>query len=338
MRRSLYFTAPREVQVRLEDLPRPEKGEVMVRSLVSAISAGTERLMYRGQVEEGTRLDTTIPSLEGSFAHPFKYGYATVGEVVSTGEGTACAWNGKRVFCFHSHESLFTMPISQAVAVPPGISDEDAVFLPSMETALSLVMDSAPLMGEDIIVLGQGVIGMLTTAILARTPLSNLITADRFPLRRDRSLEMGADRCLDPSMDPTRFLEASGIGSTKADLVIELSGEPAALEYATHLTGMEGRIIVGSRYGSKAMKYCLGDDFHRNRLRIVSSQVSRIDGSLSGRWSKERRLDVAWKMIRAIRPSRLVTHRFRFEDAPRAYALLDENGQDAIQVLMDHME
>jgi 2-desacetyl-2-hydroxyethyl bacteriochlorophyllide A dehydrogenase len=314
------------------------EGEVLVRSQLSAISAGTEMLLYRGQVEQGTRLDTTIRSLGGSFSHPFKYGYATVGEVVVAGGGVACAWVGKRVFCFHSHESEFTIPISEAVAVPPGVSDEDALFLPSMETALSLVMDGAPLVGENVVVLGQGVIGLLTTSLLARLPLSALVTADRYPLRRSRSLDMGADLCLDPSRDVRRFLESSGLSEVKADLAFELSGEPAALEFATHITGMEGRIVVGSWYGNKEMRTCLGDDFHRNRLRIISSQVSRIDGSLSGRWSKSRRLGVAWKMIRTVGPSRLISHRFNITEASKAYRLLDDHGQDAIQVVLDYQE
>ncbi len=338
MRRSLYFTAPREVQVLQENVPEPKEGEVLIRSLLSAISAGTEMLLYRGQLEQGTRLDTTISSLGGSFAHPFKYGYATVGEVVAAGEGVSCAWVGKRVFCFHSHESEFTIPLSEAVAIPPGVSDEDALFLPSMETALSLVMDAAPLVGENVVVLGQGVIGLLTTSVLARMPLTNLVTADRYPLRRERSMEMGADHCLDPSVDVSRFLEASGLTEVKADLVFELSGEPAALEYATHLTGMEGRIVVGSWYGNKEMRTCLGGDFHRNRLRIISSQVSRIDGSLSGRWSKSRRLGVAWKLIGMVRPARLVTHRFKISNAASAYRFLDEGGRAAIQILLDYQE
>jgi threonine dehydrogenase-like Zn-dependent dehydrogenase len=151
-------------------------------------------------------------------------------------------------------------------------------------------------------------------------------------------MEMGADRCLDPSIDARQFLESSGLHEIKGDLVYELSGEPAALEYATHLTGMEGRIVVGSWYGNKEMRTCLGDDFHRNRLRIISSQVSRIDGSLSGRWSKSRRLGVAWKMIRTVGPSRLISHRFNITEASKAYRLLDDHGQDAIQVVLDYQE
>jgi threonine dehydrogenase-like Zn-dependent dehydrogenase len=295
-------------------------------------------LMYRGQSEAGAPLDTTIPSLRGPSAHPFKYGYAAVGEVVAAGGGVACAWVGKRVFCFHSHESHFTTPVSEVVAVPPGIEDDDAVFLPSMETALSLVMDAAPLVGENVIVLGQGVIGLLTTSILARMPLSRLVTADRFEVRRERSEEMGADRSIEPSPDAQHFMDSSGLFDQKADLVFELSGDPAALENATHLTGMEGRIVVGSRYGSKEMRACLGDDFHRNRLRIISSQVSRIDGSLSGRWSKARRLEVAWRLIRAVRPSRLITHRFDIVRAAEAYRLLDGDEENAIQVLLTYPE
>lgn len=338
MHRSLYFTAPREVAVRQDETRPPGPGEMTIRATCSAISAGTEMLLYRGEMEQGSKLDDVIPSLQGTCQHPFKYGYSTVGRVVAAGKGVSCDWLGKTVFAFHSHEEVFNIAASDAIAVPPGIREEDAVMLPSMETALSLTMDAAPLVGEFVVVLGQGVIGLLTTSVLSRFPLARLITADRYETRRVRSVEMGADVSLDPMMKVASFLESAGLPSSKADLVFELSGRPEALEYATHLAGMEARIVVGSRYGQKAAAGCLGDDFHRQRLRVLSSQVSNIDSSLSRRWTKTRRLEMAWRLIRAVTPSRLITHRFDIADAAEAYRLLDESGEKAIQILLTYPE
>jgi threonine dehydrogenase-like Zn-dependent dehydrogenase len=309
-----------------------------IQTSCSAISAGTEMLLYRGEVEPGSKLDDTIPSLQGTCQHPFKYGYSTVGRVMAAGSGVSCDWLGRTVFAFHCHEEAFNLAASEAVPVPPGIGVEDAVMLPSMETALSLIMDAAPVVGEHVVVLGQGVIGLLTTSVLSRFPLARLVTADRYEMRRARSVEMGADISLDPSMDAQSFAESAGLLPSKADLVIELSGRPEALEYATHLGGMEARIVVGSRYGRKPAAGCLGDDFHRHRLHILSSQVSRIDGSLSGRWTKARRLEMAWRLVRAVRPSRLITHRFDISRAAEAYRLLDEGGEQAIQIILTYPE
>lgn len=338
MRMSLYFTAPREVMLRREEVPPPAPGEVQVRSLISGISAGTEMLFYRGLVDEGSPLDTTIPSLREGLRRPFKYGYATVGEVESIGEGVPPQWEGRTVFGFHSHESRFNAAPSELVPVPAGIGVEDAVMLPATETALSLVMDAAPLVGEKVVVLGQGVIGLITTAILSFMPLSRLATADLLTQRRERSLVMGADVSVDPAGGPEAFLEAAGLSSCPADLVFELTGNPQALELATHLCGTEARIIVGSWYGNQAFSCPLGEAFHRRRLRIISSQVSTVGGMLSPRWTKERRLEEAWRMISRIKPSRLITHRLPFGKAPSAYHLLDESAEDAIQVILEYPE
>jgi threonine dehydrogenase-like Zn-dependent dehydrogenase len=338
MRMSLYFTAPREVMLRREEVSPPSPGEVQVRSLISGISAGTEMLFYRGLVDEGSPLDTTISSLREGLHRPFKYGYATVGTVESVGDGVPSGMEGRMVFSFHSHESLFNATMAEVIPVPPGVGAEDAVMLPATETALSLAMDAAPLVGEKAVVMGQGVIGLLTTAVLSLMPLSRLATTDIIPLRRERSLAMGADVSLEPTMGSGDLLEAAGLSLCPADLVLELTGNPEALELATHICGMEGRIIVGSWYGNQAFGCPLGEDFHRKRLRITSSQVSTIGGTLSPRWTKQRRIEEAWRLVSRIRPSKLITHRLPFGKAPSAYRLLDESAADAIQVIMEYPE
>lgn len=335
-RRSLYFTEPRRVEVMEEDTPSPSPGEVLVETLVSGVSAGTEMLFYRHHLDEGTRLDTAIGSLDAPLRYPFKYGYSAVGRVVGAGEDTPHGLIGRTVFAFHPHESHFTARPEELVPVAEGIGPEDAIFLPSVETALSIVMDGAPMMGEDVVVIGQGVIGLLTTALLSRHPLSSIITMDRYPKRREMSGLMGAGMSLEHGIPPAELVRRAGLGRRKADLVFELSGDPAAMEYATHVAGFEGRIVVGSWYGNKEAVVNFGEDFHRNRLRIASSQVSTVPSSLSGRWDKRRRLDLAWKALAEVRPRRLITHRVDIDDAARAYDLIDRNGEDVIQVMLDY--
>lgn len=334
-RRSLYFVGPRQVEVREETIPLPAPGEVVVRSTYSAISAGTEMLFYRHHVEEGTQLDTIIPSLGSSFAYPFKYGYATVGRVIDRGDGVPKGLEGSLVFSFHPHESHFSAPTEQLIPVPEDISAEDAVMLPSMETAVSLVMDGAPLLGEDILVIGQGVVGLLTTAVLARMPLSSLTALERYPLRRRLSEEMGCGACLDIGTleEAARSCPFGGRG---ADLTFELSGNPDALDMAMGLTGFEGRIVLGSWYGNKVAHAHFGEAFHRRRQRIIGSQVSSISPSLTGRWDKERRLWLSWEMMRRSRPSRLITHRFKVNNAAAAYDLIDRGSEDVVQVLLEY--
>jgi 2-desacetyl-2-hydroxyethyl bacteriochlorophyllide A dehydrogenase len=332
---SLYFTARRQVSVREETLPKLKATQVLVATLFSAISPGTECLIYRGEFPEGMAVDESIVDLSGEFAYPLKYGYAAVGQVVATGEDVEADWEGSLVVAFHPHESHFVADPSTLLPVPEDINAEDAVFLPTMETAVNFVMDGAPVIGEDVLVFGQGIVGLLTTSILAGFPLTNLITFDEHALRRQTSCEAGAQASLYPNDSAFETLLRDQLPNG-ADLTYELSGSPAALEQALTVTGFNGRIVIGSWYGSKRATLNLGGSFHRSRIRMISSQVSSMAPEFDGRWTKMRRVEVAWEMIRQLKPSRLITHRFPIEQAAEAYQLLDKNPEKVIQVLLTY--
>jgi 2-desacetyl-2-hydroxyethyl bacteriochlorophyllide A dehydrogenase len=332
--RSLYFTAPGQVEIRRAVLTAPGPGCVMVKTILSAISPGTEGLVYRGQFPDDLALDESLSALAGEFSYPLKYGYSTVGRVSALGEGVDAAWYGRLVFAFHPHESCFLTPVDELMRVPEGLSAEEAVFLPNMETAVNFVMDGTPLLGEQVAVFGQGIIGLLTAALLASFPLDCLVTLDRYPLRRQASLGLGVHASLDPGaancQDEIHSLLPNG-----ADLVYELSGSPAALDQAIAAAGFAGRVVIGSWYGKKRPSLDLGGRFHRSRVRLVSSQVSTLSPELTGRWDKLRRFAVAWEMLRRVQPSRWITHRFPLEEAAQAYQLLDQHPEQAIQVVFD---
>jgi threonine dehydrogenase-like Zn-dependent dehydrogenase len=221
------------------------------------------------------------------------------------------------------------------IPLPAGLPVDEAVFLPNMETAVNFVMDGRPLIGEDVLAFGQGIVGLLTTLLLARHPLHSLVTLDRYPARRRRSLSSGAHACLDPEM-PDLEAELAKLQPAGADLTYELSGSPLALDQAIAATGFAGRLVIGSWYGKKRAALDLGGRFHRSRIRLLSSQVSTIAPEYSARWTKSRRFDLAWKMIDKLRPSSLITHRFNIEAAAQAYALLDQHPDQALQVVFDY--
>lgn len=334
-RRSVYFTAPKSVEVREEPVREPASGEALVRTLVSAISPGTENLIFQGQFPEELALDEAIPSLQGRFGYPLKYGYSAVGRVVGLGPDVDPAWMGKLVFAFNPHESDFVASVADLIPLPDGFEPETAVFLPNMETAVNLVMDGKPGIGERVVVLGQGIVGLLTAALLAQFPLERLVTLDRWALRRQASVALGADASLDPA-DPQTQAQLRALLAQGADLCYELSGTPAALDQAIALTGFDGRVIIGSWYGQKRASLDLGGRFHRSRIRLISSQVSSLAPELTGRWSKARRFAVAWEMLRRVKPSRWITQRYSIQDAARAYQLLDQSPEQAIQVLFTY--
>jgi 2-desacetyl-2-hydroxyethyl bacteriochlorophyllide A dehydrogenase len=329
-RQSLWFEGRERVTVREEPLDPPEAGEVVVQTLVSAISPGTEMLFYRGEIEEGTEVDSVLEGYRRRLEYPLPYGYASVGRVSHAGPGVDRRLVGRLVFVFMPHASAYRLPARSAVPLPDGIDAEDAAFLAAAETSVNLVLDSAPLLGEKASVFGLGVIGLLTTGLLARFPLASLSAWDLHPRRRAAAGLFGV-RAADPLASPPR--------EETEDLAVEVSGSADGFRLALSSCRFSGRLVVGSWYGMASRRATIeGFDtaFHRNRVRIVSSQVSTIDPGLSGRWTRERRLDAAWEALRILRPSRLVTHRVPFDRASDAYQLVARTPQETIQVLLVH--
>jgi 2-desacetyl-2-hydroxyethyl bacteriochlorophyllide A dehydrogenase len=338
--RVLYFTAPFQVALRQEDLPCPAPGQVLVRTVASAISPGTELLLYRGQAPSDLPADATIAALSGRLAFPLKYGYAASGEVIAVGSAAEQPWQGRRVFAFQSHASHFLSAPQDLWPIPDPLTYEEAVFLPNVETAVNFVMDGQPLIGERVVIFGQGVVGLLTTALLAQFPLARLITVERLAARRQRSLALGAHLSLEAgtpeAMDRLRACLREDADDGGADLTYELSGNPAALDQAIAVTGFSGRIVIGSWYGQKRADLDLGGTFHRSRLRLISSQVSTLAPEWAGRWTKRRRLQVAWRMLQQLNPASFITHRLPLEQASQAYTLLDRQPEDVMQVILTY--
>ena len=328
----LWFTKPFAVAVREQFLPMPAAGELLVKTLCSAISAGTEMLVYRGQIPGAMTLDAGLDSLQGAADYPLQYGYASVGLVQQIGEDVDPDWAGKRVFSFQPHATHFLATPASVIVLPDDIEPEAAVFLANMETAVNLVQDGAPAIGERIAVLGQGVVGLLLTSLLSRFPLADLTAVDGVAARRAQGLLAGARQVFAPEAVAASLQHQSSTCSG-ADLIYEVSGVPEALNLAVSLSGYSSRIVIGSWYGNKSTVVPLGGAAHRNRLHISTSQVSTIAPQLSGRWDKARRFELAWEMIRQTRPQQLITHRAPLHEADALYKLLHEAPGDVLQAI-----
>lgn len=342
-RAALWFTAPRVVEVREDDLAEPSTGEARVRVVASAISPGTEMLVYRGEFPPELTLDSTLSALGGGFQYPVRYGYACVGRVDALGPGVDPSWAERRVFAFQPHASAFVAPIADLLLIPDDVADEDALFLANMETAVNFLLDGAPLIGERVAVFGQGVVGLLTLGLLAGLPLSACVGVDRWPARLAMARRLGATDVLDPlapdAASRLRALGGAGADPEDAagfDLIYELSGAPAALNQAIAAAAFDGRIVVGSWYGAKPATLDLGRRFHRGRVRLISSQVSTLTPSLGGRWTKARRLEVAWRRLAAHRPSQFITHRLPLTQAAEAYGRIDAEPNSCLQIIFLH--
>lgn len=330
--KQLWFTAPLSLEVRSCALPEPGADQLLIKSICSAVSAGTEMLVYRGQLPEQMSLDVSLASLQSDASYPLQYGYACVGEVINCGKNVEQSWLGKRVFSFQPHVSHFIATDDELIVVPDDVDSHAAVFLANMETAVNLVQDGAPVIGERIVVLGQGIVGLLLSAILAKFPLTGLYTLDTIARRQETSVALGATASFDPRAD-LKSLLSDKLEAKGADLIYEVSGIPDALNLAISLSGFDSRIVIGSWYGNKSSAIALGGDAHRNRLKVITSQVSTLAPTLTGRWNKARRFGTAWDMIRLVQPQKLITHTKFLAQADELYKLLHNNPDEVLQAL-----
>lgn len=297
-------------------------------------------LVYRGQFPH---LIDSHDNLSSDLCYPLSYGYACVGVIRETGKRADKSLRDKLVFGFQPHTSAFICHPTSLIFAPASLPAEACSFLSNMETAVNLVQDAAPILGERALVLGQGVVGLLVASLLKEFPLQALVTSDCFELRRTASRKLGADDSFDPVSLKENGLKAMSADQNRQtgyaqnfDLTFEVTGSPLALDEAIAFTTFSGRIVIGSWYGEKRAAIDLGGAFHRSRIKLIASQVSTIAPELSGRWDKARRFHVAWEALMRIQPQKWITHRFPIDKAEDAYRLLDENPQETIQVLLEY--
>lgn len=312
--RALFHTAPRRVEIR--ELPAPEAGpgEVVVRTLCSGISSGTERLVFRGDVPADVALDDTIEALAGTFRYPFPYGYACVGRV----EG-----QDRLVFAFHPHQDVFTAPAGDLVPLP-AVRPAAATLFPLVETALQVTLDAEAGYRDRIVVLGAGVVGLLTALLLkhsGRRPLC----VEPVPWRRGLAGRVGIPVVSPEELDREEF-----------PLVIDASGNTEAPARALDLLAHEGTLLIVSWFGSKPVPLPLGGAFHRRRLTIRSTQVSTIPARMSATWTIARRRAEAAALLPELPLDELCTHVFPFANAADAFRAVDENAPGLMHAVLDY--
>lgn len=334
--RALWFTAPRQSRLRPEKAAPPGPGEARVRSVASAISHGTEMLVYRGQVPQALPLD--LPTLAGDYGLPIKFGYATVGLILDVGPGVTDLTPGASVFVHHPHQDVFTVPADMPIRLPENLDPLRGLYFANLETALNIVHDTPLRLGETAVVFGQGVVGLLVAQLLKLAGAGKVLAVEPSEKRRELALAVGADEALGPDGASEHVREAAG--GRGADVAVEVSGDGAALQAAVDAVAVEGTVVVASWYGTKPVTLTLGGHFHRGRVKLRSSQVGRINPELSPRWGYVRRTETVLGLLgdSRLRLEELVTHRFPFGEAPEAYRLVDEGGGEAVQVILTHGE
>jgi threonine dehydrogenase-like Zn-dependent dehydrogenase len=312
--RALFHTAPRCVEIRAVPPPRPAAGEVLVRTMCSGISGGTERLVYRGEVPADLPLDDTIGALGGTFSYPFAYGYACVGEE---------AQSGRSVFAFHPHQDVFAARAADLVPLP-AIDPAAATLFPLVETALQVTLDAGTGYRDRVIVLGAGVLGLLTSLLLQRSGWRPVL-AEPQAWRRALASSLGVAAAA-----------PGELAAADAPLVIDASGNPDAPAMALNMLAHEGTLLVASWFGTKPVLLPLGGAFHRRRLIIRSTQVSTVPARLSGTWTRSRRQRETAELLTELPLAQLCTHVFAFGHAAEAFRAVDEGRPGLMHAVLDY--
>jgi NADPH:quinone reductase-like Zn-dependent oxidoreductase len=280
--RAFWVTAPSHGQIRTQRLRSPASGELLIRTLASAISRGSESVVFRGEVPESEWRRMRCPFQEGDFPAPVKYGYSAVG-IVEDGPAESL---GHRVFCLYPHQDRFIVPADAVIEIPEDVPSRRATLAANMETAVNGLWDALPGPGDRIAVIGAGVVGCLVAALAARLPGAEVELIDIDPGREGIAAALGC-RFANPHK-----------ASTEADLVIHASGTPEGLATALAIAGFEATIVEMSWYGSRIVPLALGGAFHSRRLTLRSSQVGSLPASRRRRWSHRRRLTLALSLLR----------------------------------------
>ncbi len=312
--RAFWVVEPGRGEIRSQALPAPSADQLLIRATHGGISRGTETLVFRGGVPARMATRMRCPLQEGDFPGPVKYGYATVGTVLEGPED----WRGRSVFCLAPHQDFLVVPQTMARPLPKGLPPERAVLAANMETALNAIWDARIRSGDQVCVIGGGVVGLLTAYLARRLARAEVDLLDIDPSRATIAEAMGA-----------RFITAPAPDAAYP-VIIHASGSPDGLRTALRIAAFEGRIIELSWYGDRPVSLPLGEDFHDRRLTLQSSQVGSVSPTRRRGWSHARRLDKALALLRDPCLNFLISDESAFEDLPQTMAGLANAGSHAL--------
>ena len=304
--RAFWVVEPGRGELRPESLPSPSADEVVVRSLFSGISRGTESLVFEGRVPTSERQRMRAPFQAGEFPGPVKYGYASVGQV----ERGPRELQDRVVFALYPHQTRYVVPAKAVHVLPDGVPAERAVLAANLETAINGLWDARPHVGDRISVIGGGAVGCLSAWIAGRTPGCEVELVDTNPARAPVARTLGVRFAT-----PEHAME-------DADIVIHASGSAAGLALALRVAGFEAAVVEMSWYGNHVVPLPLGESFHARRLTIKSSQVGSLAPSQRARWDARRRLQLALSMLADPALDALITGESPFEALPQVMARL----------------
>jgi threonine dehydrogenase-like Zn-dependent dehydrogenase len=295
--RAFWVRAPGVGEIRPALLGEPDSGDVVVRTVRSGISRGTEMLVFRGGVPESQYAAMRAPFQEGDFPGPVKYGYLNVGVV----EHGPAQLRDRTVFCLYPHQTAYVVPASAVTVVPDDVPPARAVLAGAVETAVNALWDAPPLVGDRVAVVGAGMVGCCLARLLAGIPGVRVSLVDVDESRADVAAALGVE---------------FGLPADNCDLVFHASATSAGLQTALDLLAPESTVIELSWYGDEEVRVSLGGAFHSARLGIRASQVGMVAPARRGSRSTSDRLALALDLLRDPAFDVLISGASRFDELP----------------------
>ena len=297
---AFWLREPGAGEIRPVPLPAPGADDVLVRTLRSGVSRGTEMLVFRGGVPASQYAAMRAPFQDGEFPGPVKYGYLNVGVV----ESGPAELRGRTVFCLYPHQTTYVVPTQAVTVVPEEVPAQRAVLAGTVETAVNALWDAAPLLGDRVTVVGAGMVGCCAARLLARFPGVRVTLVDVDPSRATVADALGVEFALPADADDGR------------DLVVHTSATSAGLQQSLDLLAPEGMVVDLSWYGDAEVRLSLGGAFHSGRLGIRASQVGTVSAARRGRRTAAERLALSLELLRDPAFDALISGASRFDELP----------------------
>lgn len=279
--RAFWLREPGQGEIRTIDMPPPGPDDVLVRTVYSGVSRGTETLVFRGGVPPDQYDAMRAPYQEGELPGPVKYGYLSVGRVEQGPDALA----GRVVFCLYPHQTRYVVPATAVAVVPDGVPARRAVLAGTVETAVNALWDAAPLVGDRVAVVGSGMVGCAVARLLSRVPEVEVTLVDVDPTRAEVAGALGVAFSLPEDAPRGR------------DIVLHASATSDGLQLALDLLGPEGNVVELSWYGDAPITVSLGGAFHSQRLAVRASQVGVVAPARRARRTAADRLALALRLL-----------------------------------------
>lgn len=312
--RAFWIASPGRGEIRAETLASPSADDVVVRTLFSGISRGTEALVFQGRVPASEYQRMRAPFQAGDFPAPVKYGYANVGQIEQGPRGL----KDRKIFVLFPHQTRYVVPAQSVYVLPDTVPPQRAVLAANLETAINGLWDARPHVGDRITVVGAGAVGCLVAWLAGRTAGSEVELVDINPRREGIARALGVRFALPEAASDDR------------DVVIHASGSPAGVDLALRIAGFEATVVEMSWYGSQSVPIALGEAFHARRLTLKSSQVGSIARSQRARWDARRRMQLALTALAEPVLDALITGESEFETLPQVMASLAASPGDTL--------